>query len=201
MALLSSAPSPRSAATPPSSSPVATPALAATSPSLSPAPRSTTSSSLSLAVEPFFPSSRSKAQRWEDASLDGRVSPVPRPSYKDIVASRSVPLEQHPSPPKPRALALVIGCCSISLSKSVGGWQRVDSRRTRCRRLCQPRPARRHFLEDLRGKCFNCLSFGHRAAKCCRPTCCFCCSEPGHRYYECRVGSRRRGGDDDWPGV
>jgi hypothetical protein len=152
---------------------------------------------LSSAAEPFFPSGRSKAQRWEDASPDGRISPLPRPSYRDVVASRPVSLEKQPTPlkPQPRALASVIGCCPISLSKSTGGgWQRVERRRTRHRRLHQSHPACRCFPEDLRGKCFNCLSLDHRAVRCRRPTCCFRCSEPGHRSYDClrRLAASRR---------
>jgi hypothetical protein len=167
------------------------PAPAATSCPTHSVAASLSSSSLSPAAAPFFPSGLSKAQQWKDASpsvdtSEDPPSPPARPFYRDVVASRPAPVKKPPPlSQQPRQLASVVGFCSFPCPKDDGGWQRVEGRRARHRRLRQSRPCRRGFPEDLRGKCFNCLSSGHRAATCRRPTCCFRCSEPGHRSSKC----------------
>jgi hypothetical protein len=100
---------------------------------------------------PFFPSGRSKAQRWEDSSpptagSEEPPSPPPRPSYRDVVASRPALVERASSPAKAkpppcRALTSIVGLCFSSLSKAKSdGWIKVESRRARRRRLLQVRP-------------------------------------------------------------
>jgi hypothetical protein len=174
MAPLSPAPSPHGAPPPSSPTPAATQALAAT-PASPPASRAT--STMSPSATPFFPLGRSKAQRWEDSSpsmvdLEGPPSPPPRPSYRDVVASRPVLVERGPPPAKSkpsscRVLTSVVGHCSISLPKTKDdGWHKVENRHARRRRLLESRALRRRFPEDLLGKCSNCLSVNHRVASC-----------------------------------
>jgi hypothetical protein len=134
----------------------------------------------------FLPVRPPKAQRWEDSSpsaagSEGPPSPPPRPSYRDVVASRPILVERGPPPAKTkpsscRVLTSVVGHCSISLLKTNDdGWHKVESRRAHRRRLPRSHAHCQRFSEDLQGKCFNCLSVDHRAASCRRPTCCFRC--------------------------
>jgi hypothetical protein len=179
-------PSPRGAPPPPTSTLAATPAAPR------PAPPRLLHHLLPISsAAPFFPSGRSKAQWWEDASpsaasSEGRPSPPQRPSFRDVVIGQPAPVEQgltRESPPQ--RLVLVIGHSLLSFPKAGGEWHQVVSRRVRRRRLLQDRPPRRRFPEHLRGKCINCFSGNHRAAGCCRPTCCFRCFEPGHHSCDC----------------
>jgi hypothetical protein len=70
----------------------------------------------------------------------------------------------------------------VNLDSAAGGWQLVKSRRARR----SEQVSRRRSLLDLRGRCFNCLSFSHRAS-CWRPTRCFRCFKFGHRAALCSV--------------
>jgi hypothetical protein len=135
------------------------------------------------------PSGRSKAQQWVDSSPSPTSSDVPPPSrasYRDAVLSQpQAKSELHFPRPAPRS---EVGFCSQSqLNTDEQGWTLGCRRRRRSGR-CRPHPLcppHRQVPEDLRGRCFNCLSSSHRAAACRRPTRCFRCLEPGHRSYRC----------------
>ena len=64
------------------------------------------------------------------------------------------------------------------------GWQRFRSGRERLDRWRSTRP-RRRVPADLVGKCFNCFSATHTAARCHLQVRCFHCRSLGHRSYEC----------------
>jgi hypothetical protein len=149
---------------PPSSPPPMTTQASAATPSPSP-PASCITSTLSPSTAPFFSSGRSKAQRWEDSSplaagSEEPPSPPPRPSYRDVVASRPAPVERASSsakakPPPRCALAPVVGLCS-SLSKAKSDmWIKVESR------------------------------WAFQRTPAAHPACCFRCFEPGHRARVC----------------
>jgi hypothetical protein len=176
-------PSPRGAPPPPTSTLAATPAAPR------PAPPRLLHHLLPISsAAPFFPSGRSKAQRWEDASpsaasSEGHPSSPQRPSFQDVMIGQPAPVEQGPAQESlPRRLVSVIDHSSLSFPKADGEWHKVVRRRARWRRLRQDRPPRWRFPEDLRGNCFSCFSGNCQAAKCRRPTCCF---EPGHRSCDC----------------
>jgi hypothetical protein len=80
-------------------------------------------------------------------------------------------------------MVLTRGCALLPRPiPDVNGWTQVVSR-------CRQRPAehvpRRLVPVDLRGRCFNCLGFSHRAAECCKPPRCFRCRLLGHRVAAC----------------
>jgi len=60
----------------------------------------------------------------------------------------------------------------------------LSRRLRRALRRAERRPPR-PVPADLRGRCFNCFSPGHRAAACKTGTRCFHCREVGHRSYTC----------------
>lgn len=141
---------------------------------------------------------RSKLQRWSDtsSSSEGSCREDPR---RDVGAAPS------PTPVSYRAAVLSgRGCADVPRSSArpcVGalpsatqdrqggeGWQVVVHRRSRkVQRL--PRGG---VHVDLRGKCYNCLSTFHRAARCRGPCRCFRCLRLGHRAARCP--SRPAGG-------
>jgi hypothetical protein len=112
---------------------------------------------------------RSKAQRWcEDGAAGvGAVPPSGRLSYKEALVP-SQPSDSH-----------FVG------GGAGGGWVTVQSRRGRRLACCPPRPEPRPVPVDLRGRCFNCFSADHRAARCSNRVRCFFCRRPGHRVSEC----------------
>jgi hypothetical protein len=150
------------------------------------------SPSLSPDAHPFFPSGRSKAQRWEDSTPSpprslaaaSRSSPSPRPSYRDVVISQPTPKPSLPIPPGSRpVLRSEVGFYHLSTKRpDHEGWCLVQCRFPR---LSKAPHSRWQVLEDLRGHCFNCLSTSHRAVACHRPTRCFCCLEPSHHSSHC----------------
>ena len=140
-------------------------------------------SSSSLAV----PSGRSKAQRWVESSpasspRQPRPSHSGAPSYRDVLAPpvtsvKPTLVELQPSAARSWETALP------SLSRALpetGGWQVYESRHRRRRRLRQPCPPCRPVLDDLKARCFNCLSSTHRAASCRAQPCCFRYLVSGH---------------------
>jgi hypothetical protein len=147
---------------------------------------------------PAVPGGRSKLQRWSDtsSSSEGSCREVP---HRDVGAAPS------PTPVSYRAAVLSGRGCAVvprsSVRPCVGalpsatqvrqgeeGWQVVVHRRSRkVQRL--PRGG---VHVDLRGKCYNCLSTFHRAARCRGPCRCFRCLRLGHRAARCP--SRPAGG-------
>ena len=138
---------------------------------------------------------RSKFQRWSNTSPISSSSGgswAALRSYKDAaLAMDGYPAPTPPSsvPPRPcRApLAGAVGSSeadqlvhsqgSARSLPSEGGWQVVARRRSG-----RPPPApRRWSPEDLRGRCFNCLSPSHFVASCRRPSRCFRCLWFGRR--------------------
>jgi len=65
------------------------------------------------------------------------------------------------------------------------GWLEAESRHSRKARQRAERGPRRRVPSDLRGRCFNCFSPGHRAAACYSRTRCFTCHRLGHRALRC----------------
>ncbi|GJN13350.1 hypothetical protein PR202_gb00044 [Eleusine coracana subsp. coracana] len=171
-----------------------TPAATSTPSLSSKAPGS--SSSLSPLASPFRPSGRSNSQRWEECSpgSDGEPSPLQRPSsYKDALLVPSSPPPTK-APPKRAVVDRAAPRSQVRFANlprtnagaaNVDGWQHAVSksaRRKMARQACRPR---RSVPEDLRGRCFNCLSRSHRAISCRRRTRCLRCHELGHRSYSC----------------
>lgn len=125
-------------------------------------------SPLSPLVEPFHPTGRSKTLCWSDTSPSpthsgDSVSGGAR-SFRDIVAVGRPAAMQQASPPavdKPPPRIVLHSAVRIPSPAKKGpdadDWMTVDSTR-------RPRRPRRLMSPDLRGKCFNCLSRGHRAA-------------------------------------
>ena len=71
------------------------------------------------------------------------------------------------------------------------GFQLVVNRRqlrSEVRRARPPPPQRRSVPADLVGRCFNCLSFGHVAARCTFPSRCLRCEREGHSARNCKRG-------------
>jgi hypothetical protein len=66
-----------------------------------------------------------------------------------------------------------------------GGWVTVQGRRDRRLARRPPLPAPRPVPVDLRGRCFNCFSADHRAARCSSRVRCFLYRLSGHRVNEC----------------
>jgi hypothetical protein len=137
---------------------------------------------------------RSKAQRWCDDSAAGaagatNVGAAPadavpagagvvptvvgvassqnRRSYRDALVSSHRPVSR------------------LAVESAGGGWETVQSRRGRCLARRPPLPEPRPVPVDLRGRCFNCFSADHRAARCSNRVRCFFCRRPGHRVSEC----------------
>jgi hypothetical protein len=78
-----------------------------------------------------------------------------------------------------------------SAEKLVGGWQLVESKKSKRHRLKLERQRqRRPVPEDLAGRCFNCLSQDHFVFQCTQKTRCFRCREQGHRSFECSLLKR-----------
>ncbi|TVU03187.1 hypothetical protein EJB05_51289, partial [Eragrostis curvula] len=114
---------------------------------------------LSPRADPFVPKGRSKEQRWTDASpssSSGSASTQPSLSFKEALLSSS----GTPSPPHPAAKQAAAPIKILLKNK--------------------PHPPRLVPV-DLRGRCFNCFSRGHRAADCRKSPRCFKCRQLGHR--------------------
>jgi hypothetical protein len=114
----------------------------------SPGARPRSPSSLSPDARPFFPSGRSKSQRWEDSSLvvsSADVTSPLRASFHDVLLSQPTQAESEPkpvevAPPRP-ALCSVVGHCSVRPPwADSDGWVKVESR---CARRCRLSQARR----------------------------------------------------------
>jgi hypothetical protein len=145
---------------------------------------------------PASQTGRSKSQRWTDASdysLSSGGSSLAPDSYKAAVLSCSrntVPRSTSDARPPIDGSTAVCRRAEVSCQKPVvnldsaaGGWQLVKSRRERR----SEQVSRRRSLVDLRGRCFNCLSFSHRASSCWRPTRYFRCFKFGHHAALCSV--------------
>ncbi|KAF8670485.1 hypothetical protein HU200_050501 [Digitaria exilis] len=135
------------ASTHPHPTPAAIPAPAATPALLSPSKASY--SPLSSEARPFVPSGRSKTQRWEGSPpVSGvKVSPPPRPSFRDVVLSMAAPVS-------PRiVLRSEIGLCTVRRAEpDQDGWVEVVDKRTRRRPAVGAQRSRREVPADLRGR-------------------------------------------------
>jgi hypothetical protein len=125
----------------------------------SPPSASRTTTTLSPAAAPFFPSGHSKGQRWEDSSpstagSEEPPSPLPRPSYRDVLASRPVLVQRVPPPP-PRVKNLFPPCACVRhwllLFLPIKDW----SRRPRAMGGIRALPHRQRLLQsrDPRRRC------------------------------------------------
>ncbi|KAG2569883.1 hypothetical protein PVAP13_7NG446101 [Panicum virgatum] len=95
-------------------------------------------------------------------------------------ARRSYPRRAPSPPPRSRTAPLV----------DADGFQRVVSKRqlrAESRRARRP-PPRRPVPADLVGRCFNCLSHEHIAARCTFPSRCLRCEREGHSARYCKRG-------------
>jgi hypothetical protein len=158
---------------------------------------------------------RSRFERWRDASPRSAESDsfpwrkLPTKSFYEVAAAaRKVTAPA----PVARPVCSQEGCSSSvqkrsvyglsstasgmaqvarSAEKLVGGWQLVESKQSKRRRLkLEPQRQRRPVPEDLAGRCFNCLSQDHFSFQCTQKTRCFRCREQGHRSFECSLLKR-----------
>ncbi|AQK39879.1 hypothetical protein ZEAMMB73_Zm00001d023716 [Zea mays] len=90
-----------------------------------------------------------------------------RRSYRDALVSSQRPVSR------------------VAVVSAGGGWETVQSRRGRRLARRPPQPEPRPVPVDLRGRCFNCFSADHRAARCSNRVRCFFCRRRGHRVSEC----------------
>jgi hypothetical protein len=193
---------------PPRSTPASAQAPAAISANA--VPPTASSPPLSPHAPPFVPRGRSKAERWKD---DGSLptSPSESLSSKSLAASyRDVLLAHCPPAGAPTAAGPVVTTmldppapCSQPPTATQppapsrpkdDGWQLVESRKSRRRRLKAAR-VKRPVPADLAGRCFNCFSASHFAMQCRQRTRCFKCRALGHRSFACP--GRRNGTADD----
>jgi hypothetical protein len=142
-------PTTRGAPSSPSPTPATTQAPAATQP-VDPSPKAP----LSPVAQPFVPAGRTKSQRWQDSSPDGSSSSSPaRASFWDVLLARptAAAMEQkmvsQKSSPRPRPARTSPSIPLRSSWVTEDGWERVESRRSRRRRLAQaPPPPVERFL-------------------------------------------------------
>jgi hypothetical protein len=130
-------PTTRGAPSSPSPTPATTQAPAATQP-VDPSPKAP----LSPVAQPFVPAGRTKSQRWQDSSPDGSSSSSPaRASFWDVLLARptAAAMEQkmvsQKSSPRPRPARTSPSIPLRSSWVTEDGWERVESRRSRRRRL------------------------------------------------------------------
>jgi hypothetical protein len=90
-----------------------------------------------------------------------------RRSYRDALVSSQRPVSR------------------LAVEGAGGGWETVQSHRGRRLARRPPQPEPRPVPVDLRGRCFNCFSADHRAARCSNRVRCFFCRRPGHCVSEC----------------
>jgi hypothetical protein len=162
----------------------ATPAPAANQPLPNPrAPSSPTT--LSPDAPPSLPSGRSKTQRWIDSSPPSssvEASPTTCRTFRDVLLSQ--PLMAVPAPKPVTEMAAPAPLAGADSRQGDEGWQLVQRKCSQRHPPPQARhPPRRAVPEDLRGRCFNCLSFQHRAASCRSRTRCLRSFELGHLSY------------------
>jgi hypothetical protein len=91
-------------------------------------------------------------------------------------------------PHAPRSLTAATSRTAVPTTFAGPGWQKVESRRSRRKRLMAARP-RRSVPADFAGRCFNCLSLSHRAVQCRQSTRCFKCHALGLRSFVCTLRS------------
>jgi hypothetical protein len=187
----------------PAQSPAATSCPAAASAAAILSPASVSIYSLSPSALPFV--SRGRDDSSPPASLDS-----PLPVNNLVISFRDVLLSQRPPAPSvrlavvgtvvsalvephaPRSLTAAAARTAVPTAFAGQGWQKVESRRSRRKRLKAARP-RRSLPADLADRCFNCLSLSDRAVHCRQSTRCFKCHALGHRSFVCPL--RSRGGD------
>jgi hypothetical protein len=134
-------PTTRGAPSSPSPTPATTQAPAATQP-VDPSPKAP----LSPVAQPLVPAGRTKSQRWQDSSPDGSSSSPARASFWDVLLARptAAAMEQkmvsQKSSPRPRPARTSPSIPLRSSWVTEDGWERVESRRSRRRRLAQARP-------------------------------------------------------------
>jgi len=99
-------------------------------------------------------------------------------------------------PPMAPLIVLMVegrGRKMVARAPDADGWMKVESRWKRQERRRQAYCPRRPVPTDLRGRCFNCFAFDHRAASCRSKPRCFRCRALGHRSSDCllRAGKLR----------
>ena len=114
-----------------------------------------------------------------------RSSPPRRPSFPPPRVAPPPPSLRRvdPAAPPPPARPL-----RVAPYFDEDGFQLVVSKRRAREERAPPRgrPARRPVPVDLVGRCFNCFSFNHMAARCPNPSRCFRCEGTGHSAKQCK---------------
>ncbi|CAN6180302.1 unnamed protein product [Urochloa humidicola] len=203
--LVSPLPSPPpGAVTPTSPTPAPIPGPAATHPAAqakpsTQAPVTTFPSSTHPNARSPLPAGRSKEERWSDnsptsaSSSESADAETGRRSYRDVAAASvdSVATSKLPLPVIAKSPPRIVLRSPVRISpptryaQDEDGWEYVESRSERRKRAASSRWPRRPVPVDLRGRCFNCFSDGHRAAQCKSQTRCFRCRALGHRSSTC----------------
>jgi hypothetical protein len=179
---------------------ISEPAATVSSPLISPVPLASASTLPTAAVA----GGRSKPQRWREVSLsDSTFSTSSPPSFRDVVIAAPAPTRSGSRKAKSSSHSLsrekfqatittrCEDCLTRPSSVDAGGWQLVESRRSRRRRLfLKQEPRSRRVPVDLVGRCFNCLSPHHFAKDCWERSRCFCCGGLGHLSYKCSAPRR-----------
>ncbi|KAG2552370.1 hypothetical protein PVAP13_9KG422200 [Panicum virgatum] len=174
--------------------PTFTPSPAATS-ALSPSPVPVAVS----ATPTSEPTGRNKAQRWSrDTPPTGKSGGHPSPTFKEVLLEGAAPAAaaaaaaSAPSAvsSRPSVVKFVVypearRSPAVVVEPDAEGWLPTVSRKARLAAGRLARRPPRPVPVDLRGRCFNCLSPGHRAASCRSSTRCFHCRKTGHRSYVC----------------
>ena len=108
-----------------------------------------------------------------------RVAPHPPRAVPPPPSPRRTDPAAPPPPARPLRVAPYI---------DEDGFQLVVSKRQAREERAPPRgrPARRPVPVDLVGRCFNCFSFNHMAARCPHPSRCFRCEGTGHSAKQCK---------------
>lgn len=163
-----------------------------------------------LASGPSYPASveatagRSKAQRWGNDSPPSGKSGSASPSFMEVLVSgvRPAAASQTSAAPTPTA-SVATGLKAARVAPRIilredrrgrktvlpavvaDGWTTMEGRHARQERRRLEQRSRQQVPADLRGRCFNCFSRGHRAASCASLPRCFRCRSLGHRSAGC----------------
>jgi hypothetical protein len=86
-------------------------------------------------------------------------------------------------PPAPRSQTTVLFWKASPVVEQ--GWKKLESRKSRRKRLKAATPPHRRVTADLVDRCFNCFSPSHLASQCRQKTRCFHCCGLGHRSSTC----------------
>ncbi|CAO2144164.1 unnamed protein product [Urochloa humidicola] len=205
-------PSPPGATTPTSLTPASTPGPAATTKTASPCRSAALFTPAPGSPPTSLNGGRPKTQRWCNDSPPTGKSGGGALSFVEVLrlgahpaasAAPSTPSAQAPAPMAPPTAAPPLAPRIVPAEDGHGlrnaarkgaqdedGWSPVVGRRQR--RGCGALRPRRLVPADLRGRCFNYLSPGHRAANCQSKTRCFRCRGLGHRSSRCSWQPSRR---------